>query len=268
MVRAIDVTIRGYSAVKRMETEDILGYQITTEIKAVCLEKIIEWIDLGNRSRYLVCANPHSIHVAQSDQKFYQALKHADLTVPDGAGIVLASRIFSGNIRERITGSDIFFGLCETFNERKKGSCFFLGSTNRVLGEIKRKMAVEYPGIKVVGTYSPPFKTEFSDDDNNKMIAAINDACPDVLWVGMTAPKQEKWIYENRDKLDVRFIAAIGAVFDFYTGRIKRSHPIFQRCGMEWLPRLLQEPRRLWRRNFISSPSFIFRVLSSRLNQK
>ena len=89
---------------------------------------------------------------------------------------------------------------------------------------------------------------------------AINEARPDVLWVGMTAPKQEKWIYENRSGLDVKFIGPIGAVFDFYAGSVKRSHPLFQRMGLEWLPRLIRQPRRLWRRNFISNPSFLLRV--------
>ena len=97
------------------------------------------------------------------------------------------------------------------------------------------------------------------------MVEAINRAKPDVLWVGMTAPKQEKWVRQHRDRLEVRFIGPVGAVFDFFIGRVQRSHPLFQRLGLEWLPRLLQEPRRLWRRNFISNPSFLLRVLRARL---
>ena len=253
---------------QQLRTEQILSYSVTTENKAVCLDAITEWIGSDENGRYLVCANPHSIHVARSDKKFHRALQCADLIVPDGIGVVLASRILKGNVRERVTGSDIFWGLSELFNGANKGRYFFLGSTNEVLERIETKMAIEYPGIQIVGTYSPPFKDEFSKDDNDRMIEAVNNANPDVLWVGMTAPKQEKWIYENRGKLDVKFIAAVGAVFDFYADRIKRSHPLFQKYGMEWLPRLLQEPRRLWRRNFISNPAFIFRVLSSRLDRK
>ena len=100
------------------------------------------------------------------------------------------------------------------------------------------------------------------------MILAINAAAPDVLWVGMTAPKQEKWIRANQDRLNVRFAGAIGAVFDFYTGKIKRSHPVFQRFGLEWLPRLLQEPRRLWRRMFLSAPVFVWHVLKQSYNKR
>jgi N-acetylglucosaminyldiphosphoundecaprenol N-acetyl-beta-D-mannosaminyltransferase len=97
------------------------------------------------------------------------------------------------------------------------------------------------------------------------MIAAINASKADVLWVGMTAPKQEKWIFENRARLNVKFAGAIGAVFDFYTGRVKRSHPVFQRLGLEWLPRLVQQPRRLWRRMFVSAPIFVWHVLKQKV---
>ena len=121
-------------------------------------------------------------------------------------------------------------------------------------------MAVDYPYIKFAGSYSPPYKPEFDEEDSRLMIDAVNKAAPDVLWVGMTAPKQEKWLYLHKDELDVKFMGAIGAVFDFYIGNIKRSHPFFQRIGLEWLPRLLQEPRRLFKRNFVSSPLFLWQV--------
>jgi N-acetylglucosaminyldiphosphoundecaprenol N-acetyl-beta-D-mannosaminyltransferase len=119
-----------------------------------------------------------------------------------------------------------------------------------------------------VGTFSPPFKEDFSHEENLTMIETINRAKPDVLWVGMTAPKQEKWIYENREKLDVKLLGPVGAVFDFYTGKVKRSAPIFQKTGLEWLPRFLREPRRLWKRNLISTPRFILRVICSKKEKR
>ena len=172
--------------------------------------------------------------------------------IPDGYGIVLASKIHRGNIFQRVTGNDMFNGINERLNEIG-GSVFFMGSTNETLMNIKIKFNREYPNIKIVGTYSPPFKSLFSKNDNDKMVTAINRAAPDVLWVGMTSPKQDLWIYTNRHRINVKFAAAIGAVFDFYTGKIKRSHQIFQNIGLEWLPRLMQEPRRLWRRTDSSS---------------
>ncbi|HEY9134823.1 MAG TPA: WecB/TagA/CpsF family glycosyltransferase, partial [Pseudomonadales bacterium] len=199
------------------------------------------------------------------DETFAKALKNADWLVPDGAGVVLASRILGGEIQGRVTGSDIFYGLNRRMNEKGGMSVFFLGSTQEVLAQICERMAKDYPNVKVAGVYSPPFKPVFSPDDIEQMITAINSAKPDVLWVGMTAPKQERWIYDNLSRLEVTFAAAIGAVFDFYIGRVKRSHPVFQRFGLEWLPRLVQQPRRLWRRMFISAPMFVWHVMRQKI---
>lgn len=129
-------------------------------------------------------------------------------------------------------------------------------------------MAADWPALTIVGTYSPPFRAEFSKAEIAEMIEAINAVRPDVLWVGMTAPKQEEWIHGVIDRLDARFVAAIGAVFDFYAGRVRRSHPVFQSLGLEWLPRLVQEPRRLWRRMFVSAPIFIWHVMRARVTKE
>jgi N-acetylglucosaminyldiphosphoundecaprenol N-acetyl-beta-D-mannosaminyltransferase len=201
------------------------------------------------------------------DLLFRQALLSADLLIPDGTGIVIASRMLGGVICKRITGWDVFAGVSELLN-RTSGRVFFLGAAEQTLAVIRTKMAQDYPNIQVVGTCSPPFRLKFSESENAAMVEAVNGARPDVLWVGMTAPKQEKWIHQNLSLLDAGFVGAIGAVFDFYTGNIKRSHPVFQRAGLEWLARLVQEPRRLWRRNLLSSPVFLGYVLRSIINKK
>lgn len=248
-------------------TEIILGYTVSTTPTEQCVEQIAKRLATDAPLMVLFCANPHSLVQAEADSAFQQALHNADLLTPDGSGIVLASRILGGTITERVTGSDIFWGLSRALNGISGRSYFFLGSTVKTLAAIKKKMAREYPNIRFAGSYSPPFKAEFSREENRLMVEAINAAAPDILWVGMTAPKQEKWIYQHRDQLNVKFIGAIGAVFDFYVGNVKRSHPVFQRMGLEWLPRLMQEPRRLFRRNFVSSPLFLLRVLRQRLKR-
>lgn len=245
--------------------ELILGYSIVTKSNKACIAEIVRWIKSNDKRKYFVTANPHSLEVANKDPYFKKAILNANLIVPDGVGIVIASKILGGNIRERITGSDIFLGLSNILNKKGKYSYFFLGSTKGILQKITSKINEDFPHIRVTGFYSPPFKEKFTEEDNNLMIEAINLAKPDVLWVGMTAPKQEKWVYQNKDKLDVKFIGAIGAVFDFYTGNVKRSHRMFQKIGLEWLPRLIRDPRRLWKRNFISNPAFLARVMYSRM---
>ena len=253
--------------------ENLLGYSIETHSIAKCTDAVMECLAGSavlkpSACTWLACLNPHSYAVALEDDRFSEALHGADWLIPDGVGVVWASRLFGGQVRERMTGSDIFLSLHQRMNALGGKSVFFLGASEETLKQIRVKMALDYPNIRVAGTYSPPFKPDYSPSELDEMISAINVARPDVLWVGLTAPKQEKWIFENRGRLDVRFAAAIGAVFDFYTGQVKRSHPVFQRLGLEWLPRLVQQPRRLWRRVFVSAPIFVWHVFKQVVQQR
>jgi N-acetylglucosaminyldiphosphoundecaprenol N-acetyl-beta-D-mannosaminyltransferase len=255
----LNINQESVGSVATLKTEDIIGFPVAAEPFEVCLQQIADCLATRKELKFFACANPHSLVVAMQDLQFRQALLSADILVPDGVGIIIASKILGGTIRRRITGSDVFAAVNEMV-DKLKGSVFFLGSTDRNLATIKERMTRDYPAIQILGTYSPPFKHEFSASDSAAMIEAVNHARPDVLWVGMTAPKQEKWVYQNLRFLDVGFVGAVGAVFDFYTGRIQRSHLALRRIGLEWLPRLLKEPRRLWRRNLISNPAFLWHV--------
>ncbi|MCB2141256.1 WecB/TagA/CpsF family glycosyltransferase [bacterium] len=244
---------------KNIETENIMGYQVLNSKLMPCLDAIVNWIEEGDFCKWLGCINPHSYVVSVDDPGFSRVLHDADWLVPDGAGIVMASRVLGGHITQRVTGSDIFQGIHSRINHGGS-KVFFLGSTETTLKSIRKQMGIDWPGIQIVGMYSPPFKPIFSKEETKAMLSAVNATAPDVLWVGMTAPKQEKWLFENRGNLNVKFAGAVGAVFDFYTGRVKRSHPVFQRLGFEWLPRLIREPRRLWARNLVSTPRFFYRL--------
>ncbi|OGB33311.1 MAG: N-acetylglucosaminyldiphospho-UDP N-acetyl-beta-D-mannosaminyltransferase [Burkholderiales bacterium RIFCSPLOWO2_12_FULL_61_40] len=256
-----------------LQTEEIVGYQVNTLGIQDCVLNVIACIKRPRSTgatgfcRWLACLNPHSYAVSLDDAVFSQALHGADWLVPDGAGIVLASRILDGEIRERVTGSDVFYGVLNELNRLSEYSVFFLGATEETLAEIRVRMSRDYPNVQVAGTYSPPFKPVYTDEELDKMVAVINASTADVLWVGMTAPKQEKWLHAVSPRLNVKFGAAIGAVFDFYTGKVKRSHPLFQKIGLEWLPRLVQQPRRLWKRMFVSAPVFVWHVLRARINK-
>ena len=246
--------------------EDILSYPIDINPLDECVNFVMSRLGCPvvpgfSTCAWLACMNPHSYAMTLVDPIFASALRDADWLIPDGIGLTWASRLLGGSIRQRVTGSDIFFTLNQRLNAQKGWSVFFLGATEETLVKIRTRMAIDYPNISVAGTYSPPFKPVYSAMEMDVMIAAINVTRPDVLWVGMTAPKQEKWIFENRERLEVHFAAAIGAVFDFYTGNIKRSHPVFQWLGLEWLPRLVQQPKRLWKRTFVSAPIFVWHVI-------
>lgn len=210
--------------------------------------------------------NAFSYDNARKDVLFSEALQKGDVLIPDGISIVKACRFLNAKSqpKERIAGWDLFVYEMEKLN-RVGGKVMFLGSSDAVLNLIRQRVAEKYPKIEV-DTYSPPYKPVFSDEDNEAMISAINHSNPDLLWIGMTAPKQEKWAYTHLDRLDVHcHIGTIGAVFDFFAGTVKRAPERWQRAGMEWLYRLLSEPRRMWRRYFIGNAKFIYYIMVEKI---
>lgn len=210
--------------------------------------------------------NAFSYDNARKDVLFSEALQKGDVLIPDGISIVKACRFLNAKSqpKERIAGWDLFVYEMEKLN-RVGGKVMFLGSSDAVLNLIRQRVAEKYPKIEV-DTYSPPYKPVFSDEENEAMISAINHSNPDLLWIGMTAPKQEKWAYTHLDRLDVHcHIGTIGAVFDFFAGTIKRAPERWQRAGLEWLYRLLSEPRRMWRRYFIGNAKFIYYIMLEKI---
>lgn len=210
--------------------------------------------------------NAFSYDNARKDVLFSEALQKGDVLIPDGISIVKACRFLNAKSqpKERIAGWDLFVYEMEKLN-RVGGKVMFLGSSDAVLNLIRRRVAEKYPKIEV-DTYSPPYKPVFSDEENEAMISAINHSNPDLLWIGMTAPKQEKWAYTHLDRLDVHcHIGTIGAVFDFFAGTVKRAPERWQRAGLEWLYRLLSEPRRMWRRYFIGNAKFIYYIMLEKI---
>ena len=206
--------------------------------------------------------NAHSYNTALKDSLFAEALTQGDVLIPDGASVVMACRWLKAKSQptERIAGWDLFVHEMDRLN-RKGGTCFFMGSSEKVLELIRKRAAVDYPNIKVE-TYSPPYKPEFSEEDNKGIIEAINKANPDLLWIGMTAPKQEKWTYTHWKELDIHcHVGTIGAVFDFFAGTVERAPLWWQEHSLEWLYRLLKEPKRMWRRYIIGNTLFLKNVV-------
>lgn len=211
--------------------------------------------------------NAHSYNTAQKDVVFAKALTNGDVLIPDGASIVKACRWIKAKSqpKERIAGWDLFVHEMERVNKENEGAkkkVMFLGSSNNVLALIKARAEKDYPNIEVI-TFSPPYKPVFSDEDNRMMIESINNTKPDLLWIGMTAPKQEKWTYEHWNELNINCHAGtIGAVFDFYAGTIQRAPMWWQEHSLEWLYRLLKEPKRMWRRYLIGNILFLWNIFT------
>lgn len=206
--------------------------------------------------------NAHSYNTALKDNFFAEALNQGDALIPDGASIVKACRWINAKSQpiERIAGWDLFSLEMDKLNA-KGGKCFFMGSSEKTLELIIEKAKSIYPNI-MIETYSPPYKSEFNEDDNRSIIDAINTANPDLLWIGMTAPKQEKWVYMHWDELKINcHVGTIGAVFDFFAGTIQRAPIWWQEHSLEWLYRLIKEPKRMWRRYIIGNTLFIFNII-------
>lgn len=212
--------------------------------------------------------NAHSFVVAQKDDAFAEALLSADALLPDGISIVKACRWLGTENApdEKIAGADLFAYEMGKLNE-KGGVCFFLGSSPETLARVQEKAAEIYPRIRVI-TYSPPYKPVFTAEESQEIVQAINAAHPDLLWVGMTAPKQEKWLHEHWAELDIQCHAgAIGAVFDFFAGTRRRAPRWWIDHGLEWFYRLLQEPGRTWRRYLVDNPRFLGLVIREKLSK-
>ena len=211
------------------------------------------------------CINAHSYNTALRDPDFAKALVEGDVLIPDGMSIVKACKWLKAKSqpKERVAGWDLFtFEMNKLNNKEGNQKVMFVGSSNKVLGLITKNATKEYPNLKVI-TYSPPFKTQFSDNDNKEIIEAINKANPNLLWIGMTAPKQEKWIFENWKSLNINcHVGTIGAVFDFFAGTAKRAPIWWQKHGLEWLHRLIIKPDKMWKRYLIGNILFVKNIIT------
>jgi N-acetylglucosaminyldiphosphoundecaprenol N-acetyl-beta-D-mannosaminyltransferase len=241
------------------KTINIMGYEV--------LNDEISFINIDNSHKKIInTINPHSYVTAKSDKLFKEALLSSDILVADGSGIVLAAKKINNENIKKVAGADLHHYLLLELN-KKNGTVFYMGAAPSTLVKIQGKISVEFPNVKV-GSYSPPFKTDFSSEDNELIINKINAFNPDVLFIGMTAPKQEKWLFQHKDKLNFKVASSIGAVFDFYAGTVDRPSEFWIKIHLEWLPRLLKEPKRLWRRNFISTPVFLVDILLFKIGYK
>jgi N-acetylglucosaminyldiphosphoundecaprenol N-acetyl-beta-D-mannosaminyltransferase len=224
-------------------------------------------INIMNSNKKIInTINPHSYVVAKTDDVFKEALLASDTLIPDGSGIVIAAKQIYDIKINKIAGADLHLYLLSEL-DKYSGTVFYMGAASNTLVKIKERLAIDFPNVKV-GTYSPPYKNNFSDGDNEVIIKQINSFSPDVLFIGMTAPKQEKWLYQHSEQLNFKISSSIGAVFDFYAGTIDRPSQFWINIHLEWLPRLLKEPKRLWRRNFVSTPLFLFDLIKEKIARK
>jgi N-acetylglucosaminyldiphosphoundecaprenol N-acetyl-beta-D-mannosaminyltransferase len=215
-----------------------------------------EWIRTGQKKR--VCVTPVNCVVwAASDPVLQHIYNSADLVLCDGVPLIWASRFLGGaRLRGRVTGLDLLPEFVRYCHENGH-SMFFLGGSDITLQHVHNQLAASYPGIRVTGIFSPPYRQSFTKEENAEMVRLINAARPDILWVSLTAPKQDFWIAQVFEQLDVKIAIGIGGALEVLAGDISRAPRWMQKNGLEWLYRFLKEPKRLFRRYFIGAPGIV-----------
>ncbi len=244
--------------------EAIRGLAVTTLGRTAVLQTLMRWIDERAASRYFACVNAHSAEVAHRDPSFREALERSAMLVPDGASVTLVSRLMGGAIRERVTGPDIFFGLSQRLDAAGGRSVYYVGGSDDLLSEVSRCHGELYPHLRIAGLHAPPFQHEFSHEQVADVCARINAARPDVVRVGLGAPKQEKSAAKAVPLLEAPLVGPIAAVFGFLGGTERMPPGWVLDAGFGWLYRLAQNPRRMWKRN-VDTPVFLWRAILERL---
>lgn len=186
-------------------------------------------------------------------------LNSADLFVPDGISLVWLAKLKGFSLKSRVSGADL---MAAFFTEAQKNgwSSYFYGDTDQTLNQLKEELQAKYPGIKIAGMYSPPFR-KLTEQEDQEIMKMINDAKPDVVWIGLGLPKQERWIFEHRERLQTSVVVGVGAAFKFLSGKIKRAPAWVGNMGLEWVWRLIFETKTTWRRVFIGGPVFIWIII-------
>ena len=232
-------------------------------VHAVQIPEVIEimerWIAARRPARYVAVTGMHGVSEARKDPAFREVLSGADLVVPDGMPLVWIGRMRGHLLRRRVYGPDLMLEFCSRTSDRGYRH-YFYGASPGVAAGLAETLRRRWPGLQVAGTFSPPFR-DLAPDETTEVIARINAAAPDVAWIGLGTPKQERWMRDNRALLRAPVLVGVGAAFDLLSGRVRQAPPWLREHGLEWSWRLAREPRRLWRRYLLNGPRFAWNVI-------
>jgi N-acetylglucosaminyldiphosphoundecaprenol N-acetyl-beta-D-mannosaminyltransferase len=238
---------------------NVLGVRVATLAPDQAVAQVLAWchqVRPPDGPRYVCATSVHGIVEGRRDGSFRGILNRAALVLPDGMPLVWFGRLAGRTGMQRVYGPGFMESVCRV---TAAGGVrhFFYGGAPGVADELARRTTARFPGLVAVGSYCPPFRalTRAETDD---VVSQINQAGPDIVWVGLSTPKQERWIGQVRERLTVKLLISVGAAFDYHTGRLKQAPRAIQRTGLEWAFRLAQEPGRLWRRYAVNNPRFIY----------
>lgn len=245
---------------KKIKELSILGVNIAITNMEEMISYIIDNIEELS-GKYICVSNVHTTVMSYENPEYKKIQNTAVVRIPDGRPLSLVQKKKGFKEAERVTGPDLMQSIFEN-SKNNKLRHYFYGSTEQTLSLLEQKLRETYPDIEIVGMYSPPFRNLTAEEDK-EIIDKINKANPDIVWIGLGAPKQEKWMYEHMDKINGLMIG-VGAGFDFLAGNIKRAPKWMQKCSLEWLYRLLQDPKRLFTRYLKTNVKFIRLIIKNR----
>jgi N-acetylglucosaminyldiphosphoundecaprenol N-acetyl-beta-D-mannosaminyltransferase len=243
------------AAAAGVQDRDLLGVPVAM----VDYDRAIEVMDALVESRdpgYVCVAPVHALIEARRSQEMADALRGSTMVVPDGMPLVWAANLLGEDLRDRVYGPELMLRYSDRCAERGHRVWLYVGRDQGTLVQLALSMRQRHPGIQIVGGYSPPFR-QLTGEEEKAVVEQINEARPDVLWVGIGVPKQEKWMARMRDRLEVPVMCGVGAAFDFHAGRISMAPSWMQERGLEWIYRIAQEPRRLLPRYLYANPRFV-----------
>ena len=237
-------------------TFSVLGVRVSAVQISDTVARMERWINSGKTGRYVAVTGMHGVSESRHDPQFRDILNSASLVVPDGMPLVWLGRWHGHPLRRRVYGPELMETFCRETGSRYRH--FFYGGAPGVAQDLARRLRDQF-GITVAGTYTPPFRA-LTEEEERDFAGRVQEAAPDVLWVGLSTPKQERWMFEHRHTLRVPVMLGVGAAFDLNSGRLRRAPWWMRENGLEWLYRLLVEPRRLWKRYLVTIPSSISSV--------
>ncbi len=240
---------------------DVLGVEISAVNMKMTLDTVIGWV-ISNDRQYVCVTGVHGVMESQRDSELAAIHNNAGLTTPDGMPMVWAGRAAGAHWIQRVYGPDMMLAVLAEAQARSWSS-FLYGGAPGVPELLAARLEQRFPGLQVAGTHSPPFRS-LTRDEVHETAALINASGASLVWVGLSTPKQERWMSELRPLLEAPVLFGVGAAFDFHAGRVKQAPPWMQTSGLEWLYRLSREPRRLWKRYLTNNPRFVVAIVRRR----
>lgn len=237
---------------------NVLGVNVSAVDLKSAVHRADRWISLGSGHGYICATGVHGVMEARADSELRRILNQALINVPDGMPMTWIGRLQGFREMDRVFGPDFMMAMCRLSVERGYRN-FLFGGEPGVAESLRDALQEQFPGLQLVGTYTPPFRS-LTPEEEESVRAQVRASRPHILWVGLSTPKQERFMAKYVDQFQVPLMVGVGAAFDFHTGRIRDCSAWIKRAGLQWLHRLLQNPKRLWRRYLRNNPAFICHI--------